>query len=289
METKANYLMIGGFVLGVLAFAFVFVFWISNFASGGKRYRIVFERSVAGLTSGSSVAFNGIKVGEVQTFALDPKDGRKVQVVISVDDKTPVREDSRASIQSRGLTGGTGIQITPGTPKSPLLVPTDKDPIPTIQAARGGGGLFDAAPAALNSATAFIQRLDDLVAANEDAINSTMSNVDQFTTMLKDQNEKISQTIKELQDGAKSFNELTSKLDTNVDGLTQQAKQGMQNFNATMDEAHRAAITLNRILEKFEQSPTGFLLRGSRPPDSSSSSSSPPSSSPRGFGPGSRH
>ncbi len=192
METRANYLMIGGFVLGVLAFAFIFVFWISNFAGGGNRYRIVFERSVAGLTSGSSVSFNGIKVGEVQTFALDPKDGRKVQVVISVDDKTPVREDSRARIHSQGLTGGTGIQITPGTPKSPLLVPTDKDPIPTIQAAVGGGGLFDAAPAALNSATAFIQRLDDLVAANEEAINSTMSNVDQFTTMLKDQNEKVS-------------------------------------------------------------------------------------------------
>ena len=49
METKANYLMIGGFVLGVLAFAFIFVFWMSNFAGGGKRYYIVFESSVAGL------------------------------------------------------------------------------------------------------------------------------------------------------------------------------------------------------------------------------------------------
>ena len=36
METKANYLMIGGFVLGVLAFAFIFVFWMSNFAGGGN-------------------------------------------------------------------------------------------------------------------------------------------------------------------------------------------------------------------------------------------------------------
>src|SRR5680860_1880812 len=122
METKANYLMIGGFVLGVLAFAFIFIFWISNFAGGGKRYLIVFENSVAGLTSGSSVGFNGIKVGEVQSFALDPDDGRKVQVLISVGEGTPVREDSRASIQSLGLTGGSGLQITPGTPDSPPLV-----------------------------------------------------------------------------------------------------------------------------------------------------------------------
>ena len=286
METKANYLMIGGFVLGVLAFAFIFVFWISNFASGGKRYKIVFESSVAGLTSGSSVSFNGIKVGEVQSFALDPEDGRKVQVLIGVDDMTPVRKDSRARIQSFGLTGGSGIQITPGTPQSPLLEATDEDPVPTIEAGRGGGGLFDAAPAALNSASAFIQRLDDLVAKNEDAVSSTMSNVDQFTTMLKDQNEKISQTIKELEEASKSFNALAGKLDTNVDGLSQQAKQGLQNFNATMEEAHSAAISLNRILENFEKSPTGFLLRGSRP--SNGSSPSPPSSS-SGFGPGPSH
>ena len=106
METKANYLMIGGFVLGVLVLAFIFVFWMSNFAGGGKRYYIVFQSSVAGLTTGSSVGFNGIKVGEVQSFALDPEDARKVQVLISVSDGTPVRQNSRGSIQSMGLTGG---------------------------------------------------------------------------------------------------------------------------------------------------------------------------------------
>jgi phospholipid/cholesterol/gamma-HCH transport system substrate-binding protein len=285
METKANYLMIGGFVLGALAFAFIFIFWITNFASGGKRYLIVFEGSVSGLTSGSSVSFNGIKIGEVQTFALDPTDGRKVQVVVGVHEDTPVREDSRAKIQSLGLTGGKGVEISPGTPDSPLLVATAEDPIPTIKAAPGAtGGLFDAAPAALDSANAFIQRLNDLVAANEAAVNSTMTNVNEFTAMLNSKDEEISQTITELNEGAKAFSELGGKLDNNVDVLTQQAKQGMQDFSAAMQEARRAAVTLNRILEKFERSPTGFLLRGGTPPESSSESS--PSA--RGFGPGPR-
>jgi len=136
METKANYLMIGGTILGVIAFAFIFIFWISNFAGGGKSYLIVFDSSVAGLTSGSSVGFNGIKVGEVHSFELDPEDARKVQVLINVADDTPVRVNSRASIQSLGLTGGSGIQITPGTPDSPLLVATAENPIPTISAKR---------------------------------------------------------------------------------------------------------------------------------------------------------
>jgi phospholipid/cholesterol/gamma-HCH transport system substrate-binding protein len=272
METKANYLMIGGFVLGVLAFAFIFIFWMSNFAGGGKRYLIVFENSVAGLTSGSSVAFNGIKIGEVQSFALDPDDGRKVQVLISVNDKTPVRENSRASIQSLGLTGGSGIQISPGTPDSPLLVATAEDPIPTIQADRGAGqGLFDAAPAALNNANAFIERLDDLVAANEKSITSTLTNVEQFTTMLNAKNEEISQAITDVSEGAKAFSSLSSKLEVslgdNMDGLTRQAKEGMQEFSAAMREGRRAAATLNRILEKLEADPRGFLLGGSQVPE----------------------
>jgi len=182
------------------------------------------------------------------------------------------------------LTGGKGIEITPGSPDSPLLVATDEDPIPTIEARGGGGGLFDAAPAALNSANAFIQHLDDVVAKNEEAINNTMTNMSEFTTMLNAQDEEISQTIKELHEGAKAFSDLGGKLQSDVDALTLQAKQGMQDFSAAMQEARRAAVSLNRILQKFEQSPTGFLLRGSKPPESSSSSSP----TPRGFGPGRR-
>jgi len=272
METKANYLMIGGFVLGVLAFAFIFIFWISNFAGGGTRYLIVFENSVAGLTSGSSVGFNGIKVGEVQSFALDPDDGRKVQVLISVGDGTPVRENSRVSIQSLGLTGGSGIQITPGTPDSPLLVATAEDPIPTIPADRGAGqGLFDAAPAALNNANVLLKRLDDLVAANEKAITKTLENVEQFSTMLNEKNAEIGQMVDDVSQGAQSFKSLSSKLEVslgdNMNGLTRQAKESMQEFSATMREGRRAAATLNRVLEKLEADPRGFLLGGSQVPE----------------------
>ena len=203
METKANYLMIGGFVLGVLALAFIFVFWMSNFAGGGKRYYIVFESSVAGLTTGSSVGFNGIKVGEVQSFALDPQDARKVQVLISVRDDTPVRENSHATIQSMGLTGGSGVQITPGTPDSPFLVATADDPIPVIQADSGSGqGVFEAGSAALNNANVFISKLNALLDQNEKSINTTMTNVEQFTTMLAEKKDDIGQAIGDVKEGA---------------------------------------------------------------------------------------
>jgi phospholipid/cholesterol/gamma-HCH transport system substrate-binding protein len=272
METKANYLMIGGFVLGVLALAFIFVFWMSNFGGGGKRYYVVFESSVAGLTTGSSVGFNGLRVGEVQSFALDPQDARKVQVLITVRDDTPVRENSHASIQSMGLTGGSGVQITPGTPESPFLVATEENPIPVIQADPGSGqGVFEAGSAALNNANVFISKLNALLDQNEKAITTTMTNVEQVTTMLAEKKEEISQAISDVKDGAESFKSLSSKLEVslgdNMDGLTRQARESLQEFGSFMREGRRVAVTLNRILEKLEADPKGFLLGGNQVPE----------------------
>jgi phospholipid/cholesterol/gamma-HCH transport system substrate-binding protein len=272
METKANYLMIGGFVLGVLALAFVFVFWMTNLAGGGKRYFIVFDGSVAGLTTGSSVGFNGIKVGEVQSMQLDPADARKVQVLISVHGDTPVRENSHASMQSLGLTGGTGIQITAGSPDSPFLVATAENPIPVIAADRGGGqGLFDAAPAVMNNANALLLRLNDLVAENQESIHKTLTNVESVTTMLDQRKDDIAQTITDIQGAAQSFKDLSGKLEVslgdNLDSVTKTAKDSLQEFGNFMREGRRAAATLNRVLEKFEANPRSFLLGGSQVPE----------------------
>lgn len=272
METKANYLMIGGFVLGVLVLAFIFVFWMTNLAGGGKRYYIVFDGSVAGLTTGSSVGFNGIKVGEVQSLQLDPKDARKVQVLVSVHPDTPVRANSHANMQSLGLTGGSGIEISAGSPDSPLLVATAEAPIPVIQADRGGGqGLFDAAPAVMNNANALLLRLNDLVAENEESIHKTLANLESVTTMLAERKDELSNTITDVSDAAKSFKDLSGRLEVslgdNLDGLTRTAKDSMQEFGNFMLEGRRAAATFNRVLEKFEANPKSFLLGGSQVPE----------------------
>lgn len=272
METKANYLMIGGFVLGVLALAFIFIYWMSNFGGGGKRYTIVFDGSVAGLTTGSSVGFNGIRVGEIQSFSLDPVDARKVNVLVTLRDDTPVRENSRASIQSMGLTGGSGIQVTPGTPDSPLLVATAENPVPVIQATPSGGqGVFEAGSAALNNANVFISKLNDLLDQNEKSINTTMTNVEQFTSMLAEKKDDIGQAIGDVKEGAQSFKSLSEKLEVslgdNVDVLTRQARESLQEFSSFMREGRRTAVTLNRILEKLEADPRGFLLGGNQVPE----------------------
>ncbi|HYF54016.1 MAG TPA: MlaD family protein, partial [Salinarimonas sp.] len=72
METRANYALIGAFTLSVVAATFLFVFWFSGHDRGGGRvgYQIVFQGSVTGMSRGSPVTFNGIRIGEVTDIAL---------------------------------------------------------------------------------------------------------------------------------------------------------------------------------------------------------------------------
>ena len=69
MEIRARYVLIGSFVLAFALGIFSFVFWIKNTGGLGQRtsYQVRFEQPVSGLTIGSSVLFNGIRVGAIIT------------------------------------------------------------------------------------------------------------------------------------------------------------------------------------------------------------------------------
>ena len=53
---------------------------------------------------------------------FDPNDPQRVIVTLQVQPGLNIREDSVASIDSQGLTGGTYVEISGGTAKSPILV-----------------------------------------------------------------------------------------------------------------------------------------------------------------------
>ena len=111
METRANYLLVGSFVLLIFAGTTVFFLWLAKFQFEVEftRYDIHFPGSVSGLKVGSSVELNGVLVGEVIDIRIDPETVENVNVTIEVPAETPVREDTLANLQIKGLTGGVTI------------------------------------------------------------------------------------------------------------------------------------------------------------------------------------
>ena len=110
METRANYVLIGAFTLAAVVGAFLFIMWIAGYgAAGGHRsYQVVFNGSVAGLSTGANVSFNGIKVGEVTHLTFSRSDPHQVVADIDVNSEAPIDKNTKARLETQGLTGGGG-------------------------------------------------------------------------------------------------------------------------------------------------------------------------------------
>jgi len=124
METRANFALIGAFTLAVVLAAFAFVFWFSGSGKTAQyeTYELIVRGSVDGLTPGSTVQFNGLKVGSVTSMEIDPTDPGKVKVLIAVDKKTPVKTNTRARVEQKTFTGVAVVSLVGGTPGAPDIV-----------------------------------------------------------------------------------------------------------------------------------------------------------------------
>jgi phospholipid/cholesterol/gamma-HCH transport system substrate-binding protein len=131
MERKAHYALIGTFVLVSLTALLAFTAWLSDaqFDKKYDNYEISFRGGVQGLSEGTEVRFNGLKVGDITELRIDPNDNNSVIVDIQVESNTPVDFESIGRMEPLGLTGLNYIQIIPGGPNSRLIKnSTDKDP-----------------------------------------------------------------------------------------------------------------------------------------------------------------
>src|SRR6185369_3931580 len=118
METRANYVLIGLFTVAVVVGVFGFIYWFQSLNGTGDRafYRVQFEGSVAGLRTGASVLFNGIRVGEVTDLKLDPQRPTQVTAGIAVDRTVSVRPDTEVGLEFQGLTGIAALSLKGGNP-----------------------------------------------------------------------------------------------------------------------------------------------------------------------------
>jgi phospholipid/cholesterol/gamma-HCH transport system substrate-binding protein len=70
--------------------------------------------NIGDLKAGSPVSMAGVRIGDVEKIAFDPKD-YKAAVTMRIDPQfSDIPDDSDASIQTQGLLGGKYVGISPG-------------------------------------------------------------------------------------------------------------------------------------------------------------------------------
>lgn len=302
METRAHHVLIGLFTVIAVGCALLFALWLGKSSMDREYgyYDIGFSQAVSGLSTGSSVEYSGIKVGDVTELWLEPDDPRKVRARIRVYGGTPIKLDTRARLALANITGSMVIQLHSGTPESPRLEGDRNDP-PLIVAD-------------LSSLNALLENGEDLmsninnllVSANQifsddntSSLSRTLNHLEQATSVLSEQRGDLAQTLQQfnqlsqqattvmgelsiltrnanglldgqgrslLDSAAQSMSALdrtTSRLDTLLEDNQGALNNGMQGFNElgpAINELRTTLGALRRVTQRLEDNPSGFLL-----------------------------
>ena len=297
METRANYVLIGGFTVLTALFLLLFALWAAKFSADRDwdRYEVIFSEPVTGLTEGGSVQYNGIGVGTVDKLRLDPDDARNVIALLKLKSDTPIKVDTRAKLSQQGITGVPFILLSGGSPQAALLEPGPNDEIPIIRTE----------PSALqniaDTANRLVERMDHLLSEeNIRRISATLDNLEQATGSIAGQKEDIAALIvnaREVTDGLKltvgkangvidgvdrnliarlpalmdRIDSTVAKLDStagnanaliaeNRPAINSFANDGLAQLGPTLAELRRLIRDLRNLSDRLEDRPASYIL-----------------------------
>lgn len=185
METRASYVAVGTFVLLLILGLFGFVIWIGKFQGGQEfaRYDILFTGSVTGLQVDGTVRYRGIAVGHVLDIRIDPDNFERIRVTIEVARDTPVVEDTKATLELQGITGGVYVQLSEGTRGMASLPKTTKAPYPVIESKESGlQQLLEGAPDLVARANELLGEARQLFSEqNKQAVTDILANLQKLS------------------------------------------------------------------------------------------------------------
>ncbi len=256
MENKANYALIGMFVIVAMAAVIGFVIWLTGFSFNQKFdvYEVAFEGGVRGLSQGSEVRFNGLGVGEVTSLAYDRDDPNLVLAEIQVTERTPIDVNSTAKLTPLGLTGLNYIEVTPGLDiEAPLMVDMPGRGTKRIvgeassvdELLLGGGDVVVAAQTALSRVNLLLST------ENLDTFGSILKNVDNITASV-DLSELEPQKLNDMIDSFKAAADAIAETANAIQGASTSIDAVIQ------DDLRQVLAKANGTMANLDVTVTGF-------------------------------
>lgn len=263
METRAHHVLIGLFTLGTAAAALLFALWMS-YAAGERNYqpyRILFERSVSGLSIGSKVQYNGIEVGDVTELTLNPDDPRQVIASVRVYEDTPVKTDARAKLAFASITGSMSVQLYGGTPESPRLVNQTDSMAPFINADPSPiATLFDEGETMIQNINSILINVNELFNdGNREQAGTILTSIAQITEMIASQQTALDQNMALFGEVSRQATATLESIDTLSLEATQLLRQDGQQMMRSAESASRDVASAAQRIEQLVNDNAGAV------------------------------
>ncbi len=224
MEYRRNEIRAGVFLLLSFVILAVMIFAVSDIQSlfrKKKEVKVLFQFS-DGIEKNAPVRLSGIKIGKVSDIRVAPELGDKVELTLSVFSDTVIRRDTKAAIKTLGLVGGKYVELTGGSPKSPLL--------------EQGGVLI--------GEESF--KMEDLTKTALDVVNRLKHIATNIDAMLGDPafTKSLRTTVANLQDVSANIKVMTSSKD--------EVAQGLKDLPVILKKVEESMNTIKAISEKSD-------------------------------------
>jgi phospholipid/cholesterol/gamma-HCH transport system substrate-binding protein len=300
MNARTSYILVGLFVLG-LGTAFVAgILWLGS-GSAGRDYNtyVVFTtESVAGLSRDGVVKYRGVDVGRVSSIDLDRNNPEKVRLLLEIQKGTPIKQDTVATLEVRGLTGLAYVNLAGGSQESPPLVAREGAPYPQIPSRPSIWGRLDQnfgtllenlveASNRLNTwlsdenrellirTLSHLEKLSSALAQRSDSLDQALQDLSQTLHNTRVASDKLPALVADLERGSRAFERMANEFEkagSVLGGAISARDRDVQRFTADalpeaatmISDLRQTAANLRQLSEALKRDP-GVLLRGTAP------------------------
>ena len=269
METRANYVAVGAFVLIMLAGAFVSAIWLLRiqFRAEYDYYETHFEGPVTGLGKGAAARLNGIDVGRVQDIEFDPDDPKLVVVILELRAGLLIHSDAVATLETQGLTGVSYVEIAGGTKGAPPLIAKEGQRYPVMTSKPSPfQEVINGAPEVVARLLVISDRLADLLNDdNRKAIADMLANLRDTTAVLSKHSSDLDHTLTDvaaathsLSGASASLDDMLAKVDHDIDKI----EPILTSANDTVKKFDHLAGNLDTLIEAAKPQLHDFTTTG---------------------------
>jgi phospholipid/cholesterol/gamma-HCH transport system substrate-binding protein len=294
MENRSHALIAGLFTL-ILGCAVAAAFWwFGGRPEEATQYLVVTQKSVTGLSAQGQVRYRGIRVGKVESIALDPSNAHNTLIRISVRKTIPITRGTYARLGTQGLTGIAHLALEDNGKDDTLLV-GEAGHLPTIPMHDSMlQELTDLGGETLRTAREFLVNANEVLSVeNRQAITRTLANLDSTMGNLRETTAQLKQVLTperlrlldstlakaehtageagpffaEARGLVARLQAVTEKLDATLgDSTSGGASALVPRLNELGSELSTTSRQLGRVLQMLEESPQSLIFGRPREP-----------------------